>query len=141
MNAVLDDLQRWEKTFNAEAALFEPLRPGARIGWVAESIVAASSARASELLVWERDAGGMRAAVEGYSGFESARVDLLIALDEEAVNAFDDESERGFAKTLRRMVRGGHALFFARRSRAELEEAGYDDLLHEIGFVYLGTCR
>lgn len=136
---MLTDIECWARALEAEAALFEPLRPGARIGLVAESIVAGPSAPASELLVWERGAEGMRAAVEPYAGFESAAVDLLIALDDEAVRAL--EGARGAARTLRRLARGGHALFFARRPRAELEDAGYDDLLCEIGFAYLGTCR
>jgi hypothetical protein len=138
---MLDDAQRWARTLEAEAALFEPLRLGARIGLVAESIVAGRSAPARELLVWERGPEGMRAAVEPYTGFESAAVDLLIALDDEALRAIDDAHGAGFARTLRRLVRGGHALFFARLPRAELEDAGYDDLLDEIGFAYLGTCR
>ena len=138
---MLEDAQRWERTLEAEASLFEPLRPGARIGLVAESIVAAGSEPASELLVWERVAEGMRAAVEPYAGFESSTVDLLIALDEDAVRALDSAHDSGVVRTLRRLARGGHALFFARRARAQLEDAGYDDLLYEIGFAYLGTCR
>jgi hypothetical protein len=138
---MLEDAQRWTRTLEAEAALFEPLRRGARIGLVAEAIVAARPTRASELVVWERVETGMRAALEPYAGFESAAVDLLVALDEDGVRAFEGGREAGFTRTLRRLARGGHALFFARRSRSELEEAGYDDLLYEIGFAYLGTCR
>jgi hypothetical protein len=136
---MLNDAKRWVHSLEAEAALFEPLRLGARIGLVAESIIAASSVPATELLVWERDAKGMRATVEPYAGFESAAVDLLIALDDEAVRALEGALDT--ARMLRRLARGGHALFFARRPRAELEDAGYDDLLYEIGFAYLGTCR
>ena len=138
---MVEDAQRWVRTLEADAALFEPLRPGARIGLVAESIVSARSAPASQLLVWERNAEGMRAAVEPYAGFESSTVDLLIALDEDAVRALESTHEAGIVRTLRRLARGGHALFFARLPRVELEDAGYDDLLYEIGFAYLGTCR
>jgi len=138
---MLDDALRWTRTLEAEAELFAPLRPGARIGLVAESIVASRAACASELLVWERFADGMRAAVEPYRGFESSTVDLLISLDEHGVDALTQAGASEFARTLRRLVRGGHALFFARRPRAELEDAGFDDLLEEIGFAYLGACR
>ena len=138
---MIDDVKRWARTLEAEAALFEPLRPGARIGLVAESILASRPARACELLVWERGSEGMRAAVEPYAGFESAAVDLLIAVDEEAVHALEGAHDSGFVRILRRLARGGHVLFFARCPRADLEDAGYDDLLYEIGFAYLGTCR
>jgi len=138
---MFDDAARWERTLEAESALFEPLRPGSRIGLVAETVIASRHRRPSELLVCERVASGMRAALEPYAGFESAAVDLLIALDEDAMRTLESGSEAGLSRTLRRLARGGHALFFARRSRAELEDAGYDDLLYEIGFAYLGTCR
>ncbi len=133
--------QRWTEALNREAALFESLAPGARIGVVAESIMSAGAARASTMLVWQREREGMRAALERYDGFESAPVDLLIALDEVGVEGIERAIEGEFLRSIRVLVREGHALFFARRPRAELDEAGYEDLFYEIGFAYLGTCR
>jgi hypothetical protein len=132
--------QRWTEALNREAALFESLAAGARLGVVAEAIVA-GAARASTMLVWQREREGMRAGVERYDGFESAPVDLLIALDEAGVEGIERAIDGDFVRSLRALVRGGHALFFARRPRAELEESGYEDLLDEIGFAYLGACR
>jgi len=133
--------ERWTEALNREAALFESLAPGARIGVVAESIVATNAARASTMLVWQRDGAGMRAALEPYDGFESVAVDLLIALDEAGVEGIERALDGELLRSVRALVREGHALFFARRPRAELEEAGYEDLLDEIGFAYLGACR
>lgn len=132
--------QRWTEALNREAALFESLAPGARIGVVAEAIVA-GAVRASTMLVWQREREGMRAALERYDGFESAPVDLLIALDEAGVEGIERALDGELLRSVRALVREGHALFFARRPRAELEEAGYEDLLDEIGFAYLGACR
>lgn len=132
--------QRWTDALRREAALFESLASGARIGVVAEAIVA-GAARASTMLVWQREREGMRAGFERYDGFESAPVDLLIALDEAGVAGIERAIDGDFVRSLRALVRGGHALFFARRPRAELEESGYEDLLDGIGFAYLGACR
>jgi hypothetical protein len=132
--------QRWTDALRREAALFEPLTAGSRIGVVAEAILA-GAVRASTMLVWQREREGMRAGVERYDGFESAPVDLLIALDEAGVEGIEGAIDGDFVRSLRALVREGHALFFARRPRAELEESGYEDLLDEIGFAYLGACR
>ncbi len=135
-----DNTQRWTDALRREAAIFEPLAAGSRIGVVAEAILA-GGARASTMLVWQREREGMRAGVERYDGFESAPVDLLITLDDAGVEGIERAIDGEFVRSLRALVREGHALFFARRPRAELEESGYEDLLDEIGFAYLGACR
>ena len=37
--------------------------------------------------------------------------------------------------------RAGELLFFARKSRRDLEDAGHDVLLDPLGFAFLGPCR
>lgn len=135
------ELERWQQRLAAEGRLFDPLAPGARIGVIAESVLDRDAARADRVLVWERTAGGMRVALEHYPGFQTVGVDLLIALDPAAAEALDRAPVSGWLRTTRRLLREGHLLFFARRARPALEEAGYDELLHQLGFAYLGACR
>ena len=135
------DPRLWDRRLGADAGLFASLARGSRIGVVAESVVAGATRRATRMIVWEQTERAMRAVVEPYPGFETADVDLLIAVDETAESVLAAESNRPWLPALRALLRDGHLLFFARRSRAALEDAGYEDLLYELGFAYLGACR
>ena len=136
-----DRLQRWQQRLAAEGRLFDPLAPGSRIGLISESVLDRSAPRADRMLVWERESAGMRVGFQDYPGFDRVDVDLLIALDPTAAEALEDSPAANWLRATRRLLRDGHLLFFARKPRPLLEEAGYDDLLHQLGFAYLGACR
>jgi hypothetical protein len=136
-----NDSDRWAARLAAEPDLFTPLATGSRLGVVAESVMAEHAPRATEMMVWQRDQSGMHVRVEPYEGFGTAAVDLLIALDDTAAGALASDPDGGWLRALRRLLRDGHVLFFARRPRADLEDAGYEELLHELGFAWLGACR
>ncbi|MBI3374077.1 MAG: hypothetical protein HY017_20320 [Betaproteobacteria bacterium] len=139
--AVLADTVRWRAALAREAGLFAPLASGARIGLVAEDAVLPGGPTDARMLVWEKARDGMAVSECEFGSFEAADVDVLIAIDAQAQAELDRELSGDVIAAMRRLLRAGHLLFFARRTLAALEDAGYEGLLEQMGFAFLGACR
>ena len=135
------DLAWWRRAFGADLALVERLAPGSRVALVDEEAVQPGADAGAAMVVWARSAQGLQVSVEPFGGFEAVAADLLIAVDATARRKLATADAGTLAPTLRALLREAHLLFFARRPRAELEEAGYEDLLETLGFAFLGACR
>lgn len=135
------DPTRWQVALDPHAGTFSCLAAGSRIGLVAESAVSGNAATGSEMLVWQATHEGMRVATESFRGFEDAEVDILIAADEVALASLRASLDGDLLRDLRSQIRDGHILFFARKARRSLEDAGYEDLLDQLGFAFMGVCR
>lgn len=139
--AVLADTVRWRAALARAAGLFAPLVPGARIGLVAEDAVLPGGPPDARMLVWERIRDGIDVRDCEFGSFETVDVDVLIAIDAQAQAELDTELAGDFVAAMRRLLRAGHLLFFARRTLVALEDAGYEGLLEQMGFAFLGACR
>lgn len=135
------DPAAWHAALARADSLFLPLRPGSRIGLVPEEAVLPDGPEGIAMLVWERCADGLCVASEPFGSFETVAADVLIAVDEHGREAIGRALEGDLVAAIRTLLRAGHLLFFARRPRAELEEAGYEELLEALGFAFLGACR
>jgi hypothetical protein len=131
----------WQAALRARAAVFSGLVPGARIGLVAESAVNAAAAPGARMLVWQATAAGIEVRQGSFPGFERADVDLLIAADPAALASLRQALDGDVLARMRKLIRAGELLFFARKARSELEDAGYEELLEQLGFAFLGACR
>lgn len=139
--AVLADTVRWRAALARAAGLFAPLAPGARIGLVAEDAVLPGGPPDARMLVWEKIRDGIDVRDCEFSSFETVDVDVLIAIDARAQAELDTELAGDVIAAMRRLLHAGHLLFFARRTLAALEDAGYEGLLEQMGFAFLGACR
>ncbi|MBI2317234.1 MAG: hypothetical protein HYU75_09585 [Betaproteobacteria bacterium] len=135
------EITSWRSALRARAAVFAALAPGSRIGLVAESAVGNGQQRGSRMLIWQASETGIEVLQENFPGFETTDVDILIAADPAALASLEQALEGDLFARMRKLIRAGDLLFFARKTRRDLEEAGYDDLLEELGFAYLGACR
>jgi hypothetical protein len=138
---VLTDTVRWRAALSGAGGLFAPLAPGARIGLVAEAAVLPGGPPDAPMLVWEKRATGIDVRESEFGSFEAADVDVLIAVDARAQAELDGALAGDVIAAMRGLLRTGHLLFFARRPLRALEDAGYQGLLEEMGFAYLGACR
>lgn len=139
--AVLGDTLRWQAALAREPGLFAPLAAGSRIGLVAEQAVLPGGPSDARMLVWEKLGAGIDVRECEFGSFESVDVDVLIAIDADAQAELDTELSGDVIAAMRRLLRAGHLLFFARRTLAALEDAGYEGLLEQMGFAFLGACR
>ena len=135
------ELALWQAALRARAAVFSGLAPGSRIGLVAEAAVGSRSQPDSHMLVWEATGAGIEVRQGSFPGFEHTDVDMLMVADTAALLLLRQALEGDVLACMRKLIRAGELLFFARRTRRDLEDAGYDELLEQLGFAFLGACR
>lgn len=135
------EASRWQAALAPHAGTFSCLAPGSRIGVVPEVAVRESGAPGSAMLVWQASEEGLRVRSETFPGFSETDVDILIAADDAALGALRAALDADLLASMRRLIREGQVLFFARKTRRVLEQAGYEELLDELGFAFMGACR
>jgi uncharacterized membrane protein (GlpM family) len=68
-------------------------------------------------------------------------VDLLLVADEEGLRAMREAVEAETLSIIKRQIRKGAIMFFVMRTKYELQDAGYEELLDSLGLAFLGACR
>lgn len=145
------DVHAWQAMLDRHASLFSELLPGSAVGFVPRAgsgihpgkHVAGVMAAGGEgrMLTWTMHAGGMCANVRSYSGFQDARVDLLLVADEAGLAAMRDALDGETLSIIKRQIRKGAIMFFVMKTKFELQDAGYEELLDSLGLAFLGACR
>ena len=137
----VDDVGRWEVALAAYKDTFSCLASGSRIALVAEAALSDAGRVGSNMLVWHATDQGLRVEAGKFPGFEETDVDILMVADDAALASMNASLEADVLQTVRRLIREGKILFFARKTRRDLDHAGYEDLLDQLGFAFMGACR
>lgn len=130
----LPSLPAWQAAANARPDLFEPLDAGARVGLVARS-------GASTMLLWQVEEAGVAARLEAFTGHAASGADIALSADEEALEAIAAANAATLFEVLRAGIRSGRIVCYILRRRCHLEERGFEELLTELGFAFMGACR
>ena len=144
----------WQATFDRDAALFADLRPGARMGLVARSgwhagagrrIAAMRAALVDAedipMLAFDAADGRIRVGVRPFRGVDQADLDLLFVAEDRAQADLESLPSDAILRTMKRLLREGAVMFYVFRTKAELQDAGYEDFLDSLGLAFLGACR
>ena len=137
----IGDIGRWQVALDAYKNTFSCLAHGSRIGLVAEAALSDAGRVGSSMLVWQATDNGLRVLAGKFPGFEQVDVDILMIADEAALSSLTDSLEDDVLATVRQLIREGKILFFARKAMPDLDNAGYEDLLDQLGFAFMGACR
>jgi hypothetical protein len=132
--AALPSPRAWQAAADARPDLFEPLDPGARIALVVR-------AEPQEMLLWSVEPAGVSARVEPFAGYAASGADIVLSADEEALAEVAAASERTLFEVLRGGIRTGRIVCYILRRRCHLEARGFEELLTELGFAFMGACR
>jgi len=132
--AALPAREAWQAAAQRRPDLFEPLDPGARVALVARSTP-------SDMLVWQVEEGCVHALLQPFAGYSASGADIALAADDEALAAIAAGREETMFETLRAGIRSGHIVCYILRRRCHLEERGFEELLTELGFAFMGACR
>jgi hypothetical protein len=97
--------------------------------------------RDHEMLVWEAHRGGMHAGLITPRLLLDAAVDLILVVDDDALDAIAASLEGEPLAVMKRLIRLGHILFYVTRTKDQLRDAGYEDFLESLGLAFLGACR
>jgi hypothetical protein len=130
--------------------LFVDMQQGSRIGIVSREASGILPGKRLEgvqtsaevpMLAWQVENGGMAARIERFAGMSSTRVDLLLVADADAMATMLDRLSGDMLTAIKRLIRRGSMMFFVFRTKAELQDAGYEDFLDSLGLAFLGACR
>ena len=93
------------------------------------------------MLAWQVGDGRIAARIERFAGMSSTRVDLLLVADADAMETMRDRLDGDMLTAIKRLIRRGSMMFFVFRTKAELQDAGFEDFLDSLGLAFLGACR
>jgi hypothetical protein len=132
--ATLPAIAVWRAAADGRDDLFQPLDPGARVALVARS-------NPNTMLLWQVEDKGVDARVEPFAGYAASGADIALAADDEALAQIHAATQDELFSVLRAGIRGGRIVCYILRRRCHLEERGFEELLTELGFVFMGACR
>jgi hypothetical protein len=127
-------LALWQAAAAARPDLFGPLDAGSRLALVARVDPQA-------MLLWQVEEQATVARIEPFTGFSSSRADIAMSADDEALAAIAAASKDNLFELLRAGIRSGHIVCYILRRRCHLEERGFEEVLTELGFAFMGACR
>lgn len=130
----LPSAQRWQAAAQRRPDLFGPLDPGARVALVARC-------KPQSMLLWQVEDDGVLAREEPFAGFSSCGADIALSADDEALATIHAAEEDKLFEVLRAGIRSGRIVCYILRRRCHLEERGFEELLTELGFAFMGACR
>ncbi len=128
------DVTAWHAAAQRRPDLFGPLDAGARIALVARG-------RPETMLLWQVREEGVTACVEPFPGFAESGADIALAADDAALASLRAARGDAVFELLRSGIRSGDIVCYILRRRCHLEEHGFEELLTELGFAFMGACR
>ncbi len=144
------ELAPWQSMLERYSELFVEMHQGSRIGIVSREASGILPGKRLEgvkttaevpMLAWQVENGGVAARIERFAGMSSTRVDLLLVADADAMAAMQDQLNGDMLTAIKRLIRRGSMMFFVFRTKAELQDAGFEDFLDSLGLAFLGACR
>ncbi len=128
----------WRPILDRENAAFSGLASGARIGLVPQAV---ARLERGPMLVWQATASELTGAHETFDGFGDCDVDIVMVVDDDAVERLFNSAATEAVSELRRLVRRGHVVLYFLKCEGALGEAGYEPFLDSLGLTIMGACR
>lgn len=132
--AALPPLALWQDAAASRPDLFGPLDAGSRLALVARR-------DPQSMLLWQVEEHDIGARMEPFAGFAASGGDIVLSADDEALAAIRAASATSLFEVLRSGIRSGHIVCYILRRRCHLEERGFEEVLTELGFAFMGACR
>jgi len=146
-------LDQWQSMLDRHAELFSEMVPGSSVGFVARNgsgvmpgkHPAGLKAATGEglMLAWEipTEESGIRASFRAYAGFADTKVDLLFVAEDAGLLAMREALDGDALAIMKRQIRKGSIMFYVMKTKYELQDAGYEEFLDNLGLAFLGACR
>ncbi len=132
------DHRLWRPILDRENEVFFGLVPGARIGLVPHAV---AHAERGPMLVWQASTSSVGGAHETFDGFASCDVDIVLVIDDEAIEKLSHSPAEDSVPELRRLVRRGNVVLYFLKCEGALIEAGFEPFLESLGLTIMGACR
>lgn len=135
---ILLDTGPWQEYLNRQRDVFSKIKDGGKMGILPKNDL---DARGSRLLMWTVRDGQVAVHNQPFRGFRECGADLLFVADPPALERIYRELKNDVLAELRKQIRSGGVVFFVLKTRDELLEMGYEDLIESIGIPWIGTCH
>jgi hypothetical protein len=139
--AVIDvwsDLPAWQGLIERHRALFTPLVDGTAVAFLPRT---AADAIGGEMLVWVRDAAGMRVEKRRFTGFADCAAHLLFVAETGTLERLHGRIADNPWGAMKLSVRDGSLLLYVLEPKTQLLDDGLEDFLDVLGLAFLGACR
>lgn len=127
----------WELLITMCSQMLPGVESGGKVGVLPKQQLAVSG---GEMVVWEKTDAGVVASRQAFQGFRGTNADLLFVADEDALLNLWGDSRKDPIKKLREGIRNGSVMLYFLRSKKELLDLGYEDMVDQLGLPLAG-CR
>lgn len=142
MGSTVDEMfldgEGWQAMLDRRQEIFADMLPGASLGILPKKEL---ESPIGTMLTWVRQADKMEVAYQSFTGFQNTSVDLLIVADDEALESLHSQEQDNTFNEMREQIRNGNILFYVMKTKDELLDLGYEDLIEVLGIPFLGACR
>ena len=128
----------WQAILDCRQEIFTNMLPGAGLGILPKKEFDSPS---GTMLTWNRQDSKMVVAYQPFTGFRDASVDLLFVADDEALESLHSKAMNNPFDEMREQIRNGNILFYVMKTKTELLDLGYEELIEVLGIPFLGACR
>jgi len=138
VDEMLLDAEGWQAILDRRQEIFIDMLPGASLGILLKKKFNSPEAI---VLTWVKQADKMEVAYQSFTGFQNMSVHLLIVVDDETLESLYSQMQDNTFHEMREQIRKGNILFYVMKSKNELLDLGYEELIEVLGIPFLGTCR
>ena len=142
MGSTVDEMfldgEGWQAMLDRRQEIFADMLPGASLGILPKKEL---ESPIGTMLTWVRQADKMEVAYQSFTGFQNTSVDLLIVADDEALESLHSQEQDNTFNEMREQIRNGNILFYVMKTKDELLDLGYEELIEILGIPFLGACR
>jgi hypothetical protein len=132
------DAEGWQAILDRRQEIFADMLPGASLGILTKKEF---ESPVGTMLIWVRQADKMAVIYQSFTGFQNTSVDLLIVVDDEALESLHSQAQDNTFSKMREQIRNGNILFYVMKTKDELLDLGYEELIEVLGIPFLGACR
>ncbi len=132
------DGSSWQAILDCRQEIFTNMLPGASLGILPKKEFNSPS---GAMLTWNRQDSKMAVDYQPFTGFRDASVDLLFVADDEALESLHSKAMDNPFDEMREQIRNGNILFYVMKTKTELLDLGYEELIEVLGIPFLGACR
>ncbi|MFZ5634037.1 MAG: hypothetical protein ACOY40_14440 [Bacillota bacterium] len=132
------DVNAWREFPERNRHVFANIKDGARMGILPRT---GPGGEGSTLLVWTVREGKVITGSRPFKGFRESGADLLFVAEPASLERIYKELKNDPLAELKKQIRTGGVVFFVLKTREELLDMGYEELIEAIGIPWLGTCH
>lgn len=126
----------WESLLQRQGNPLAAVKVGGRVAFMAKEDLAEPDK--TEMVLWERQEGGVAVAKQAFQGFRSSDADIMLVAEAGVLLRVCEELSEDPIKTMRQGIRHGSVICYFLRPKRELIDMGYEEFVELLGLPLAG---